>query len=438
MAAELDVAPHVSGLDESFDKVIRGLPEALLQAPDAPFLKDEELSRNPHAVLGALRERHGGVIMRGADGMFLGQAITNFWGHDPAKPQALILSHSSASAIAIDNARFVNEGAYGMHVKALGKTINCLDGLEHSTMRRLFDVTIFGRKAIKAWVSAITVPTVEYLVDRVRKMIANGETPDARRDLALPAAYKSISTIIGVPQEGFARFVELGEKTFGGPRDMQAAMNAVEELDFYLQDQLERRREEPRSDMLTIMGSAEHGGRRLSDQEIVQHCRFLLPGGIETTWRQSANLIMCMLLHPDQYQNVVADLSLVDPTVEEALRWAPSGFVVPRIAAEDIELEGVEIPAGSSIASILGVANRDPKVFDRPDEFDQMRTPNLHLTFHTGVHYCMGQHLARYVMRSLLTAIARELPRLTLAGDPGEVGMQGLALRNPTALPLSA
>lgn len=430
-------APVAGGLDASFDRVIRALPDTLLQAPDDEFLGDAAFSADPFTPLGKLRDTIGGVVLRSNDGLYGGQPIPNVWGHDLSRPHAVALSHSAVTAIGSDRVRFVNEDAYGAHLKAHGATVNCLDGQEHRALRRLFDTAIFGRKAMEEWTNAITLPTIEYLVGRVKRMLEDGETPDARRDLALPAAYKSISTIIGVPQEGFARFVSLGETAQGGPRDMQAAVAAIAELDAYFGEQLVLRRKDPKPDMISIMGTAEENGRRMDDNEVIQHCRFLLPGGIETTWRQSANMIMCMLLHPDQYRRVVDDPALIDSTVEEALRWAPSGFVVPRVAAVDTEVDGVRIPAGTSICSVQGVANRDPKMFTDPDQFDQTRTPNPHLTFHIGVHYCMGQNLARFILRTMLATLARELPTLSLARDPAEVGMRGFGVRNPTALPLT-
>jgi cytochrome P450 len=426
-----------TGLDQSFDRVIRDLPDTLLHAPDDEFIGDPEFSRDPFTPLGRLRDNVGGVVRLGADGTYAGQPIYNIWGHDLSKPHFVAIGHAAVSEIGSDRIRFINEGAYGAHVKAHGATVNCLDGQDHRALRKLFDKAIFGRRSMSEWATAITLPTIDFLVARVKRMIADGETPDARRDIALPAAYKSISTIIGVPQEDFAHFVALGETAQSAPRDMQAAIKAIAEMDAYFYEQLEDRRRSPRADMLSIMIDAEEGGRRMSDDEIVQHCRFLLPGGIETTWRQTANLIMALLTHPDQFRQVVADLELVESTVEEALRWAPSGFVVPRIAAQDSVVEGVEIPAGSSICSIQGVANRDPKVFERPDHFDIRRDPNPHLTLHIGVHYCMGQNLARYILQTLLRTIARELPNLVLAADPATVEMRGFGVRNPTALPLA-
>jgi pimeloyl-[acyl-carrier protein] synthase len=210
-------------------------------------------------------------------------------------------------------------------------------------------------------------------------------------------------------------------------------------MDNYFRAQLAERRKHPRTDMLSLMGNGEdEDGYRLSDDEVVQHCRFLLPGGIETTWRQTANLIMSLMLHPDQYEAVVADPSLIDSAVEEALRWQPSGFVVPRIVARDTRVANMDMPAGAQICTIQGIANRDPAVFADAHVFNIRRHPNPHLTFHTGVHFCMGQNLARFALRETLRKLIEELPGLRLACNPTEIGTRGFGVRNPTHLPLTA
>jgi cytochrome P450 len=443
--ADVDIGvASITGLDDSFDRVIRGLPESIMQndfkllQPDADAPDFRTQTRDPFTALGRLRDEAGGVVLRGADGTYGGMKIANVFLHNLAKPHAVALSHAAVSQINSDRVRFVNEGAFGDHVKAHGRTVNTYDGQDHRSLRRLFDNAIFGRRAMDEWTTAITRPTIEYLVGRVKRMIADGETPDARRDLGLPAAYKSISSIIGVPQEDFAHFVALGEVIQGGARDLKAAKAGMVELEGYFGERLEERRVNPKPDMITIMSSAEEGGRKLSDPEIIKHCAFLLPGGIETTWRQTANLVLCALLFPDQYRAVVDDPSLVDSFVEEALRWTPSGFAAPRICAQDTVVEGVEIPAGAGICSMGGVANRDPKVYERPDTFDLRRNPNPQLTFSIGVHYCMGQNLARYILRTTLATLARELPTLRFAGDPRELERDGYGGRYPKALLLAA
>ena len=134
---------------------------------------------------------------------------------------------------------------------------------------------------------------------------------------------------------------------------------------------------------------------------------------------------------------VVEDLSLVDQAVEEALRWAPQ---VRRTEATliDSEVEGVEIPEGSYICSIQGIANRDPEVWDRPNEFDITRDPHPHLTFHIGIHGCMGQMLARGLCREVLKQLAEKAPTLRLTCKPSDIETRGFGVRCPTAVPLTA
>jgi cytochrome P450 len=386
-----------------------------------------------------LRDKGHGVVLRDAEGgTYAGLRIRNMFLHDLSKPHAIALSHAAVSEIGSDRTRFLNEGAYGQHGKAKGRTINTFDGPDHRSLRRLFDTAIFGRAKMDEWTTAITKPTIEYLVQRAKRMIAAGETVDARRDLALPSAYKSISTIIGIPQEGFANFLDrvlVIKDVEGNPEAAKAGFNAFEG---YFYERMAERRKDPRPDMVTIMSNTEVGGRKLTDAEIVKHCAFLLPGGIETTWPQTANMILCAVLFPDQYRALVDDPSRVDSFVEEAIRWSPSGFAAPRICDQDTVVEGVEIPAGTGIVNISGVANRDPKVFERPDEFDSRRDPNPHLTFHIGVHYCMGQNLARYTLRTMLATLARELPTLAFAGDRRELEAEAFGGRYSKPLLMTA
>ena len=444
MAESLTGVPTISGLDESFDRIIRGLPQSffrgglgVLQPDDAAPDRISQL-RDPFTVMGRVRDTVGGVVLRGADGTYAGLKIRNIFLHDLSKPHAVALSHAAVSQIGTDRNRFINAGAYGAHAKAHGHTINTIDGPDHRSLRRLFDTAIFGRRAMDEWTAAITRPTIEYLVQRVKRMIADGETPDARRDLALPAAYKSISTILGIPQEGFAEFLKRVEVIKGVEHDPAGAKAGMADLDNYFRDRMLERRGDPKPDMITIMSNTEVGGRKLTDEEITSHCAFLLPGGIETTWPQSTNLIMCALLFPDKYRAVVDNPSLVEPFVEEALRWSPSAFAAPRICAQDTLVEGVEIPAGTGICSMTAVANRDPKVFQEPNTFDGRRNPNTHLTFHLGVHYCMGQNLARFILRTMLTTLARELPTLQFAGDRHELEAEAYGGRYSRPLLLTA
>lgn len=427
---------RIDGLDESFDEIIREIPDHLIGAPDDAVLK-RDFSADPFGILGALRDKAGGVVRRGDDGLYAGTEIFNIWGHDLSYPHFVALSYSAVKQIGTDRKKFVNDQAYGAQQNAHGATVNTRDGQDHFALRRLLDSSFFGRGKMSEFSETLTEPTVEYLVDRLAGKLRRGEPADICRDIALPVTYKSISTIIGVPQSHFSEFVELGEIAQGGPRDMDAALKAIAKLDEFFVSEMEKRKSSPSFDMLSVLPSADYKGYRMTVDEIVQHCRFLLPGGIETTWRQTANMVMALMLHPKQYDAIVADPGLIDQAVEEGLRWAPSGFVVPRRAAEDADVDGVKIPAGSFICSIQGIANRDPAVWENPDKFDIFRKPIEHMTFHTGVHFCMGQNLARNTIRSVVRHLADALPDLKLACRPEEVQTRGFGVRCPTALPVA-
>ncbi|MEQ9590780.1 MAG: cytochrome P450 [Parvibaculaceae bacterium] len=430
-------AAVVSDLDDSFDELINEFPDHLIGAPDDPYL-DPAFSRDPFSILSALRDSAGGVVRRGDDGTYSGVEIFNVWGHDLSYPHFVALSHEAVKAIGLDRQVFENDQAYGVHQAVQGRTVNTKDGQEHFAMRRLLDTSFFGRGKMAEFQTAMTDPLVDYLVERLANKIKKDGAGEICRDIALPVTYKSISTIIGVPQSKFSYFVELGEIAQGGPRDPEAAMKAIAELDEYFKEEIKQRELDPSFDMLSVLPSAEYKGYQMSAEEIVQHCRFLLPGGIETTWRQTANTVMSLLLHPEQYSAVVADAELVDQAVEEALRWMPSGFVVPRRAAKDCVVAGTEIPEGSFINSIQGVANRDPVVWSNPDEFNIFREPHEHLTFHTGVHFCMGQNLARNTIRAVVRQLAEKIPTLKLACKSDAIETRGFGVRCPNAVPVTA
>ena len=433
----LNIAEHeLTGLDSSFDKVIRAFPDHLIGAPDDLFL-EPSFSRNPYTVLAELRDQAGGVVRRGEAGLYAGVDIFNVWGHDLSHPHFVALSYEAVKTIGSDFKRFGSDQAYGAQQSAHGATVNCLDGTEHRQVRRLLDGAAFGRRQMEQRLETMTRPLVRFLVYRVAEMLHRGEAVDACRDLALPAAYKAIATVIGVPQEKFAYFIELGEIAQSGPRDMEAAIRAIQEMDEFFSSEMKKRTDAPQLDLLTVLQVADRRGFQLTEDQVVQLCRFLLPGGIETTWRMTANTVMAMMLHPEQYQAVVEEPSLVEQAVEECLRWAPSGFVVPRHAIVDTEVEGTEIPAGAFITSIQGVANRDPAVWENPDVFDIFREHQDHLTFHIGAHYCMGQMLARGIFREVLAQLAVKLPTLRLACGVDEIEMRGFGVRCPLGVSLA-
>jgi cytochrome P450 len=427
----------VEGLGSQFGRLIEGLPESIFNAPDASQCTPE-LSADPYKVLRELRQRFGPVVKMDTQGLFGGIAIPEPYGHDRNNQVFLALSYHAVREIGSNEESFGSREAFRASREVQGPTINTREGEDHRLIRRLFDRSMFGPRQIRDYCTSLIDPTVEYLVDRIESRLKDGQTVDLRRDLALPLVYKTISTIIGVPEGLFSEFVQLGEAAFGYNRNPMAAQEAVKRMTAHFRAELERHKRDssPRPDMMTGLLDAEHRGYRLSDDEIVMHCRFLLPGGIETTWRQTANLFMAMMLHPEQWRAVCDDPALVEPAVEEALRCYPSGTVIPRHVNVDTEVEEVVLPAGSSVNFVTASANRDPAIWSDPDRFDIFRQPVAHLTFGMGPHFCMGQGLARQTFRTALRVMSARLPSLKLACDPSEVTMSGFALHVVGELPV--
>ena len=147
----------------------------------------------------------------------------------------------------------------------------------------------------------------------------------------------------------------------------------------------------PGDDVLTGLIEAEDDGDRLTDDELVAMVFLLIVGGFETTLHLITNGVVTLLEHPEQLQRLKEDPGLIDSAVEEILRHrGPVHGTKPGYAREDITLHGMTIPKGKPIMPLLAAANHDPRVFEKPQTFDIARSPNRHLGFGHGVHFCLG------------------------------------------------
>ncbi|MCU1399307.1 MAG: cytochrome, partial [Acidimicrobiales bacterium] len=255
---------------------------------------------------------------------------------------------------------------------------------------------------------------------------------------AFPA--RVMSGVLGLPEEDYARFREWAVGIITVFRDWDNAIRCSKELTDYLAGIVDARRFDPREDLITDLVTAELDGAKLDDEEIYSFLRMLLPAGIETTYRSSGNLLYLLLTHPDQFDRVRADRTLLPQAVEEGLRFESPILLTPRVATVDTELSGVRIPAGATVTAMVASANRDPAVYVDPETFDIFRDPKQHMSFGTGPHLCLGMHLARMETRIAVNALLDRLPDLRFASDPTRPRphIQGDSMfRNPTSLPVT-
>jgi len=227
---------------------------------------------------------------------------------------------------------------------------------------------------------------------------------------------------------------------FMDAQEIAAARSALAELLEYVGTLVEKRHGDPRDDLITALLRAEADGDRLHRDEVVTMVANLLVGGHDTTTSQIGCTLLTLMRHPDAVARLRAGNVEVAATVSETMRYEPSISIIPRTVAAPLPIGGVTRPAGTMVLLSVLMANRDPAVWKRPDEFDvdrfaQPDAPRL-LSFGTGPHYCLGASLARMTLEE--TAKGFAACDVRPAGDVENVEWRLVLGRSPAALPVFA
>jgi cytochrome P450 family 142 subfamily A polypeptide 1 len=212
-----------------------------------------------------------------------------------------------------------------------------------------------------------------------------------------------------------------GLATEATPEQTEAAGHAFVEYTLYATEVVAARRAEPADDLMSILVHAEVDGDRLSDDEIIQESLLILIGGDETTRHVISGGVHQLLVHRDQWERLAADPATRPAAVEEMLRWVTPIKNMVRTATQDVELGGKQIHEGDELMLLYPSANRDEAVFDEPFRFDSARTPNEHVAFGFGTHFCLGASLARLEISVMLDELLARMPGLHLADPDAEL-----------------
>ena len=264
-------------------------------------------------------------------------------------------------------------------------------------------------------------PHVRDICRRVVDAVAAKGSCDFVVEVAAELPLQVIVELLGVPLADCHRVFDWSNRLIGfDDPEFQTSMEdgkiAASELWAYANQLALERRQRPREDLVSVLMQAEVDGERLSEMEFDSFFLLLSVAGNETTRNLIAGGMLALIEHPAERARLVADPALLPRAVEEMLRWVSPVIHFRRTATRDTELRGQTIRAGQKVVLFYPSANRDEAVFPEPERFDVSRTPNEHLAFGIGEHFCLGASLARLEIRVMFEELLGRLPDMELAG----------------------
>lgn len=312
-----------------------------------------------------------------------------------------------------------------------------MDPPEHTQMRALVSRGFTPRRVVDL------APSIEALcaehIDTMLQAAADGAPVDFITEFAGRVPMDVISEMLGVPRSDRAelrRLADLLVHREEGVHDVPASgIEAAFTLSDYYANMIAERRANPTDDLTSALCQAEIDGERLTDEHVRAALFLFVVAGNETTTKLLGNAMYWLGQHPEQRARVWSDASLVEPWIEETLRFDNSTQLLARLATEDIELHGRVIPEGARVLLLIGAANRDERVFSRPDDYLPGRDTSKSLSFGVGRHFCLGASLARLEAKIALAMVRERVARFELAGEPSRV--HSVNVRGFAHLPLA-
>lgn len=268
---------------------------------------------------------------------------------------------------------------------------------------------------------------LEHLVERLLYNCRERGSFDLVADFAAQIPVEIIGNLLEVPRSdrgplrGWSTAILSALEPVTTRERFDVGNRAVVEFTDYLRDLVQDRRQNlgnPDTDVLSRLIIGEEAGGKLSENELLQNCIFLLNAGHETTTNLIANGVWLLLTHDQERQKLIADPALMNTALEEFLRFESPVQLNNRRNIEPVEIRGVSLPVGTSVTLCIAAANRDPEAFDNPNRLDITRKPNAQIAFGHSVHACAGMNLARLEGRVAIGKMMQFLPQLRLDGVP--------------------
>lgn len=263
------------------------------------------------------------------------------------------------------------------------------------------------------------------LLERIQAKVKDTGEFDLIADYAEPLPVMVIAELLGFPEEDehllrpwSQAIVKMYEPA--PTEDQKAdARRASNEFAAYVHSLMVQRQKAPGTDLISELAIVEEQGEKLSAHELIATCVLLLNAGHEASVNGFGNGLVAALSNEEQWGKLTSNIDeLTETAVDEFLRFDAPLHLFERTATEEVEVGGVLIKPGQKIAALLGSANRDEEVFEKADQLDLTRSPNPHIGFGAGIHFCIGAPLARQEMQISLPALLKRFPNLELATKP--------------------
>jgi cytochrome P450 len=322
---------------------------------------------------------------------------------DTARASWLIFRYDDVQRVLLDPLTFSSQ--HDLDSEGKGTALDGLVGMDppqHRLMRNLISQAFTPR------VVANMEPQITTIVDRLLDQVDAQGKMDIIEDLAFPLTITVIADLLGIPAADQASFRHWGTLTTSPDADLR--YEGLTSTSNYFRHLIEQRRQAPTDDLVSALLTAEVDGEHLSKEELLSTCSLLLLAGFETTVNLIGNAVVCLDEHPEALEQLIAEPDLLPSAIEEVLRYRSPVPTIGRVAMSDTVVGGQQIKAGDLVLPLFGAANFDEAHFPNATTFDIRRTPNRHLGFGHGIHFCLGAPLARMEARIALGALLKRFP----------------------------
>jgi cytochrome P450 len=368
---------------------------------------------------------------------FAGADLEDFWqrlrheqpvARHPATGQSpgfwVVSRYDDVRAVLKDAERFVSR--HGNMLTSLlnggdpagGRLLAVMDAPRHTALRSTL-LQSFSPRILRNVVEKVRARAQE----RVKAAVAGGDC-DFAAEVSDHVPMGTICDLLGVPEVDRAELLRLSKEALSSDevgKPAEDAWLARNEILLYFAELTGHRRSSPQDDLITTFTRVEVDGAPLTEEELVLNCYGLVLAGDETTRLAATGAVWALARYPGQWAALKERRAEVASAVEEILRWTTPALHVGRTAVTDVRLGGRTIRAGETVTAWKVSANRDASAFADPRRFDVARTPNRHVTFGFGQHFCLGSYLGRMELTAVLDALLRHVDTIETLGRPQPV-----------------